>query len=820
MNSTLEYFLATKPAYPWSVYPIGLPGLALVAILLAALTIATYSGRAARGKILIVMALRLLALAVVLLTALRPSLGVQEDPKVPSTLLIGIDLSESMGVKDELGNQARLDAVKRMLDKASGTIEDLKSEQNVNVVFYGFGSPDFREADASYDSQSLPTIKKSDYGVYLQRTLERWQGTRFVRGHLLIGDGADNGATTSAISEAGKWRSTSPINTFLCGTQTPPGAARDVGFTDVSLEPDPVAVKNEVTLRARVFAYGFAGVTVPIKVQYDLGDGSGFKDVTIENVKLAKEKDNAIEIKLRAPDKLPEGGDKKPRKQIKVRAEIPMASVPGDIAPANNVVETYLNLTKEGLRVLIVDRYRYEYSLLLDALAADPRIDVRKVDLQTDEGGPGLREAFDFDDKAYDVLILGNISARQLIAIDPALPQRIAERVLKHGMGLAMIGGHATFSGTTGDANATGWRGVKPIEDILPVFLGDGPVNVDPTLFKGDKSRFQVVLNPRFTDFFVTKLGNTPAESLAAWAKLNDRTSRSRFTGLSNLGTPRPTADVYAWASDAKELVDATKNPDGKGLAPLLVGHNIGERNKGRVLAFGAQDTMLWQRLGQPAANDGKQIHSRFWRQLVLWLAHQEEDEGAAFARPDFPRLPVGAKQGIAVGLRGKNGAVVIDPKFEVKVFAPGDAIGTPRPVIADSNGGSKVNYDIRTPGEYTVIVKATGKTAMGEDVTGEATAKFLAYPETSDELLRTAADPDFMQKLAAAGGGKAMRLEELPDFLKEIQGSKLENVKPKPRYYPNWNRNESKGFLPAWLVLFVLLLGLEWGLRRFWGMV
>jgi len=392
--------------------------------------------------------------------------------------------------------------------------------------------------------------------------------------------------------------------------------------------------------------------------------------------------------------------------------------------------------------------------------------------------------------------------------------------VLKHGMGFAMIGGHATFSGTPGDPNATGWRGVKPIEDILPVFLDNGPVGLDPTIFVGDKSRFQFVPNPRFSDFFVTKLGNAPAETQTAWAKLNDRTSRSRFTGLSNLGTPRTTADVYAWASDAKELVDAVKNPEGKGLAPLLVGHQIGDGNKGRVLAFGAQDTMVWQRLGQPATNDGKQIHSRFWRQMVLWLAHQEEDEGAAFARPDFPRLPVNAKQGIAVGLRGKNGAIVIDPKFEVKVFAPGDATGTPRPVIADANGGSKVSYDIRTPGEYTVTVKANGKTAMGEDVSGEATARFLAYPETSDEMLRTAADPDFMQKLAAAGGGKAMRLEDLPEFLKEIKGTKIENVKPKPRYYPNWSRNESKGFLPAWLVLFVVLLGFEWGLRRFWGMV
>jgi hypothetical protein len=42
---------------------------------------------------------------------------VNENPKQPSTLLVGVDVSESMTVKDELGGQSRADAVKKALEK-------------------------------------------------------------------------------------------------------------------------------------------------------------------------------------------------------------------------------------------------------------------------------------------------------------------------------------------------------------------------------------------------------------------------------------------------------------------------------------------------------------------------------------------------------------------------------------------------------------------------------------------------------------------------------------------------------------------------------
>ena len=812
--SETELFFSSRPAFPWSVYPLGWPALGAVAGVLVVLTVWTYLGhpQATRRRVFIVLTLRLLALLILLLTAVRPSVGIQEDPKLPSTLVIGVDVSESMTVRDEVGSTSRIDAVRAVLERVQPTLDELKTEQNVDTVVYGFGDPDFAEDRDRFDPTAPAELNRSDYGAYLSRTFDRWQTEQFVRGHLLIGDGIDNGARFRATDEAARWKRIAPVNTFVVGTSTVDPDARDVAITAIAADPSPVPIKQDLKLKLVVNAYGFAGATVPVKVQFDTGDG--YKDEATERVLLPDTRENTVEIPLKAPDTPGE---------VKVRVEIPIENVPGDIAPANNIIETYLTVTKEGVRVLIVNRLSFEHAAIRRALAADKRIDLDEVIRQTEEPPtPSERAAFDFDQRAYDVIIIGNISGKQLTTIDPELPEKIAEQVLRKGTGVLFSGGHATFTGTPGYPDATGWKGIAAIENILPVDLNANPPGTDD-LFTGRGNRFQYLPTAREGFQYVNRLGSTEQESFEQWAKLNGRDNYSRFTGLSRMGTAIPTATRYAVAADvrADQPVPA---PNGlaDGLPPVLVGHQIGDGNRGRVLALAAQDTYLWQRLGQPKTDDGMQLHSRFWRQLVLWLAHQEEDEGAAFARPEYRRLPVGGPQTIEVGLRAPGGVPAVDPKFEVKVIAPGETEQTarPRPVIPTPDGKFQVPYDPTVPGEYIVNVSATGTDAAAAEVKGDATSRFLAFPETTDEMLRVAAEPTYMRQLAEAGGGKAYRLEDLPTFLDDLVGQKDESIKPKPRYLPDWRRDHSGGFLPIWLIAFALLLGTEWGLRRMWGMV
>jgi hypothetical protein len=147
--------------------------------------------------------------------------------------------------------------------------------------------------------------------------------------------------------------------------------------------------------------------------------------------------------------------------------------------------------------------------------------------------------------------------------------------------------------------------------------------------------------------------------------------------------------------------------------------------------------------------------------------------------------------------------------------------------VVRDKDG-AKVLFRPREKGEYFVLLTSPKKDAEGKpvlDAEGKpvllrATAKFIAVPDTSDEMLRVNADYDFMTRLAVQSGGKSLRLEDLPAFLKDLKSEPPSLVLPKPHFYPDWRRDHSKGFLPFWLVVFVLLLGAEWALRRLWGMV
>jgi hypothetical protein len=810
-----QYFFSLNPTEPWSAYPLGLPALGIVATLLVLVTLWTYRGQASSKRLSILVFLRVLALLVALITTIRPAIGLLEDPKVPSLLLLGIDMSESMTIPDELNNQSRISLVRKTLEKCQPILDELKAEQNVTIEMYGFGLPEFNEAVHKYDPVAPPKFNRSDYAVYLGKTLDRWQNERFIRAHLIIGDGAHNG-DGNPEAEAGRWRQTGrAVHPFAVGSPTTPSDAKDVALTGINVvsgSPDgSVFIKTEFKVRIVATAVGFQGAKVPVKVKMDTGDG--YKDVATETTKLEKESDNVIELTLKAPDKAGE---------IKLKVEIPPESVIGDLAPSNNSIETYVTVTKEGMRVLLVNRLGYENSAIRRALQADPRIDLYQVIRQTDEAATAdEKEDFNFEERAYDVIIIGNIAAKQLTTLDAKLPAKIRDQVLNKGVGLLMTGGHATFLGTPGRPDATGWQGIPEILDILPVDLSKKPPVADE-VFTLPSKRFQFLPVSRNADNYLLKLGNTRDESLALWAKLNDQPNRSRFTGLSKIGTPLGTATVFAVASDARDN-QAVPVVDGNAssLAPLLVGHQIGSGNKGRVLVLAAQDTFLWQKLGQPQSNDGVQLHARFWRQMVRWLAHQENDEGAAFAKPDLPRLPVAGKQSIRVGLKQPGGAAALEPKFDLKVIAPGEteATASPRTATPDTEGAFRLPYVPAVPGEYTIVLAATGKDAKGAEVKAEARSRFFAFPEVSDEMLRKAANHDQLRKIATAGGGKFHRLEELPTFLRELKSQPMETVKPKPRYYPDWRRENSGWFLPSWFIVFMLLIGSEWALRRLWGL-
>ena len=96
-------------------------------LVLIILTVWTYLGstQVTPRRLATLVTLRLLALLIAILMAIRPSVSVTDQPKLPSTLILAIDVSESMTVRDEFDSQTRWQVVQNALKKAEPLLERL-----------------------------------------------------------------------------------------------------------------------------------------------------------------------------------------------------------------------------------------------------------------------------------------------------------------------------------------------------------------------------------------------------------------------------------------------------------------------------------------------------------------------------------------------------------------------------------------------------------------------------------------------------------------------------------------------------------------------
>ena len=237
-----------------------------------------------------------------------------------------------------------------------------------------------------------------------------------------------------------------------------------------------------------------------------------------------------------------------------VRLTLKVDPLDGEITAANNEMSTYLTVSKEGLSVLLVDKARYpEPQLICDALRQDPRIRLFPVWLRRNE--PPETDLLQLEKRHYDVIILGDVSAKQVAGNKPEILRAINALVADKRTGLLMMGGYASFGNSD-------WRGTA-IDKLLPVGLDvdgqiDRPVKIEPT---------EAGLR-----HYIINIGGTASENKRLWEQLPE------LTGMTRLGQPRGIATLYARSAAGD---------------PILVGQTYG---KGRVLAFAGDTTYRWRR--------------------------------------------------------------------------------------------------------------------------------------------------------------------------------------------------------------------------------
>ena len=771
------------------------------AALLTLLTLWTYWGVRGVGtrKLLTVLGLRLLALVIACLLLTRPGLAMRDTTPVPSTLLILVDQSLSMSIRDGGDGKTRWEAVRRIWrsDDVQRALGPLQNEQLVTLVYYQGA-----EEVGKLNLEGQPQGKRTHIGVWLQRLRDLHLKDSNLRGLILFSDGIDNGDRNSTLKLAGSFRDLNcPIYTFQVGKTGTSRTEQDIAVVAVNATPSTAAIKAPLVVTAQIEAHGIDAPNVVAQLFAKEGEGEE-KLVATKKVQLTRAPPLRNEVRF---DPI------HPEKVGELKLTVKVVPLPKEANVFNNEMSTYVNVTKDGVSVLWVEARPRAWEpvfAIRHALARDPRFRVTYTE-PPPAGFDPKTDWYQFRKRAeegqqYDVIVIGDISARQFtgsklegdnqVRVNSATIDQVHELVDKKGVGLLMLGGRQTFWNSD-------WQDprYKSLTDLLPVVVPqeklpriNGPVKV--TL-------------PQQGQTYLTKLDDKPGGEF--W----QGETFEPFDSLAPLGKPLNKSTVYL-QSEAGEAI--------------LVGGTVAGT---RVLMFGGDTTWkAWRRSPEAVA-----AYERFWKQMILWLAKQEEAEGSLWIRPDTRRELAGHQKrvGFRAGITGKGGTKSLTgAKLWAQVYGPDKKkLGNKMLLPMDNEGGRSFTPILEEPGEYEIVVSGEVM-ENGKLLKDEKKARFMAFAE-DQEMATWAADEKLMEQLSRLSGGQVIDGEDqLVALLKTLGERRANSDRTRVDKWPDWSQKPWSDAAPdqlqalwgsgalASVVTFVLLICAEWVLRRRWGLV
>jgi hypothetical protein len=275
------------------------------------------------------------------------------------------------------------------------------------------------------------------------------------------------------------------------------------------------------------------------------------------------------------------------------------------------------------------------------------------------------------------------------------------------------------------------------------------------------------------------------ADNLSAWQTMPPLDGANRFRRQS----------IKAAASVLAET------PEGD---PLLLSTMYGD---GRVLAFAGDSTWRWRMAGR------MDEHLRFWRQTVFFLAKKDIDDSDVWIRLAGRRFDPGRAVHFTAGARTKDGRPRDDAVLTAAVTKSDGATSVVR-LVRQGDAMAGTILDTLAPGDYRVTVSAQA----GGQTLEPASARFI-IDEQDYELDAAQGDPSLLRNLAeltAAHDGRFVYPEEFPALIESLQAKPKElQVEVQSR----WTFGQQSPDAFAALFVVVALLGVEWFLRKKWGL-
>jgi uncharacterized membrane protein len=766
--------LRFQPVVSWPVV------LGIAAVLIALLWVRPRHVQLGIGQWAALIGLRLLVVLLALFAMLRPTFVYTKSEATKASLVLLMDESRSMQVADSLGDRARWDAMKMLLDASAGDLSALDQKWDISAYAFNGGSRKVEVRDGKIALAATAEGEQSALGTALADTLDREAGGR-VLGVLLMSDGAQRALAPNDLPPQLAVRRLAaeniPLYTFTFGKSG--GSERaDLAIDDL-VTNETVFAETPVEVRGLLTAEGYANERVKVQLLWESDGGMEVVDTT--QVDTGAE-GGSTPVSLRHT----------PRAAGEYKVTLRVEPREGELVTTNNEVSTFVTVRTGGINVLyLVGTKRVggapgpEQRFVRASLAQSPDIVVERRLINYEPPGVDLVDAIGAgsedprttaSDAKPDVIILDDVDAQGL---SPASWRALVERV-REGAGLMMTGGFHSFG-------PGGYR-ETPVVDVLPLNIGPAqrqefgePVREDVHLPGPVRMRPAAPLGARHP---VMQIGDGGLGA-GGWEQLPALDGANRIAKVDL----KPNAQVLAEADDAERH-------------PLLI---AGQSGNGRVLAFAGDSTWRWQMSGFGEA------HRRFWRQCVLWLAKKDEQtDGRVWIRLAGRRVTRGTRVDFAMGAEDAQGAAIESAQFEIAVKTPEGADAMVRPIKSEDEWAATFRETAK-PGDYKITVTAKD----GAAVLGTAEARFLV-PAQDLELDRPAAEPTLMAQLAEMtkpAGGAALAAEELPDLLKRLAEKPpelKEEVVAKITYWDTW----------PFFLIFVGLLGTEWYLRKKWGLV
>jgi uncharacterized membrane protein len=735
---------------------------------------------------------RCLLVALVLAVICQPALVLQRNRVEPSHVALLVDASLSMAAKEhylddalatsvargaELASPAELSDLSRLeLSTAALLRNDAKPLRTLlsrnGIQLYTFAGTAQSEAFISAEAELDDLVTalggviadgpSSDLAGAVREVIQQSRGRRLAA-IVLASDGQATEPTglTSALDSA-RGRQI-PILPLRVGSPVEP---RDIDVGPLRAQQsvfvnDLLAVEVEVRVR---------GLTEPTPITIQLVDERSGLTVATETVIYEPGKPRGS-VELRT----------KPTRTGEVRYRVEVEPLAGEMTVDNNADRVDVVILDDRLNVLYVEGYpRYEYRYLKNAFLREKTMGLSVLLLEADEQfvqegtDPIRRFPATFEELSrYDVVLFGDVDPRGGW-LSAGQMQMLLDFVGEKGGGFGLI---------AGQRYAPHRYLATPLEKLIPV-------RIDPE-FLGRyetplSSGYRPVLTPEGRQSRLLRFAGDRAASEAAFEALPELYWIARTLG------PKPAASVLAEHPTMQTI---------SGAMPVLV---TGRYGAGKLFFQATDDTWRWRK------HSGELLHDTYWIQVTRELMEPERvaQDRRFVIRTD--RRVYGYGQAVMTRITVLDSDLLAGQEPTLRL------------VMQDAEGFAVAHFEAQRLSaesnlfDGTIVPPRVGRfTIKAQNIAprpGERESSAVIRVDKPDlEARRPNADHGVLARIAEATGGRVVALDELDVEFARIKDRSVRI--PDDVVEPLW---DSK----LVLLLFSLMISVEWVLRKVFGML